>query len=351
MTTPIMHARQKRRELLLILATGIFLALAINFAVSYASALFATRPLHLLLTSILCLVVGALLLNHIVFRHTEHLVRIRGAIAYAMPGDTPEPIHIIGYRFNDDFCRFLRAFILENKAYAKFLSKEHPTVVPTDRFDPDNLNHHTIVNSVVEFTLLHKVQLHLNSYFIENELDRGSIVHLARDELGPNILKNRVIDQLTRDMTERPAFSQDPDPDPPGVIVSQIMDGAIYERLELELPPKSTIARNSAGHAVITNPVFELALMPKYEGYATTLPNVLIPSQDNFFQPQLVSIKIRIRVKPKAVLTNESMDMYEWLDSLVEVLHDYISTDRLTQRLDADWFEILSVTKKSTHSS
>ncbi len=36
------------------------------------------------------------------------------------------------------------------------------------------------------------------------------------------------------------------------------------------------------------------------------------------------------------------MEMYEWLDALIEQLHDYMSTDRLTKRLDADLVKMLS---------
>ena len=351
MTTPILLLRQKRRELVLILATAVFLASAVNFASSYASILFSAHPLGLFLLALVCLLAGAFLFRYIVFGHTEHVIHLSAAIAYRVIDDVPAPIRIIGYSFNDDFGRFLRAFIHENKAYSKLLSKgsSHPIVM--DRFDPDDLNHHTIINSVVEFTLLHHLHLHLNSYFIRNELDTSRIVRLTRSELGAKVLKNRVIEQLTRDMEERPVFSDDADPETKGIVVAQYSGGAIYERLELELPPKSSITRNDAGYTVIKNPVFELTLMPKYQGLATLLPHVLTPSEDHLFSPRLVSVKLLIRVRPKALLTRESMEMYGWLDSLVEELPDYISTDRLTRRIDPDLVEVLAATRRDATGS
>ena len=143
-------------------------------------------------------------------------MRFRGALAYNMNDEILEPVQIIGYSFNDDVCRFLRAFVHENKAYLKLLADGDSNLVPMNRFDPDNLNHHTIINSVVEFTVLVMLDLHLNSYFAENDIDKNSIVTLSRDQLSAEVLKNRVIDQLTKDMKERPIFSGNSDPDPRG---------------------------------------------------------------------------------------------------------------------------------------
>ena len=220
-----------------------------------------------------------------------------------------------------------------------------------DRFDPDNLNHHTIVNSVIEFTVLEKIDGHLNSYFVDNEIDTSDIVVLTRDQLGAEVLQNRVIDQLTKDMKERPAFSGDYDPDNEGLVVySQGRDGSVYSRLQIELHPKSKITRNSDGYLVIANPIFDLTIMPKYEGFATSLPPIFMPSKDHFVAPLLVSLKMCIRIKSAALLTRESMEMYEWIDSLVEEMYDYISTDRLVQRLDADLVSILAPTRSPVRS-
>ena len=345
MNTPIMQVRQKRREMLLILATAIFLALGINFAADYLSIIVRTDyPILQPILTLMSFLVGILLLKSIVFGSTDYIVRLRGAISYNVNDDNIEPVEIIGYSFNRDFCRYLCAFLQENSAYRNLFSERRSSVVRMNRFDPDNLNHHTIINSAIEYTVLRKLHLHLNGYFTENEIDRSSIVVLARDQLDATVLKNRVIDQITKDMKERPAFSRDPDPDTGGYVVSAYgKDGAIFNRLAIELPPNSKIARNSDGYLVITNPIFELTIMPKYEGYGTNLPGIFMPSQnDIFYSPSLFSLKLHIRVKSKAFLTSESMEIYGWLDSFVEILHDYISTDRLKKRLDVDLVKLLS---------
>lgn len=347
MSSPIVQVRKQRKDILLILATAVFLAAAINLASFYLSTVFSDRPIRLLVSSFVCLLAGVFLLRHIAFGATEHIARFRGALAYSMNDDKLEPVEIIGYSFNDDICTFLRAFVHENKAYLKLLADGDSKVVSIHRFDPDDLNHHTIINSVVEFTVLKLLDLHLNSYFIENDIDKSDIVTLSRDQLSAEVLKNRVIDQLTKDMKERPIFSGDSHPDQEGVVVYAMnADGAVYMRLGIELPPKSEITRNNDGYLVITNPIFDLTIVPAYEGAATYLPDVFTPSQDRFFSPRSVSLTMRIRIKSTALLAGGSMEMYEWLDSLVERMHDYISTDRLRQRLDPDLVRMLALTSK-----
>ena len=135
------------------------------------------------------------------------------------------------------------------------------------------------------------------------------------------------------------------------VFYSQGHDGVIYQRLEIELPPRSDIIRNNDGFLVIKNPVFDLTIMPKYEGFHTSLHPIFTPSQGRFFSPMLISLKIHICVKRKAILTSESMNLYEWLDSLVVQLHDYMSTDRLKERLDVDLLVALSRISTNTTST
>lgn len=238
-----------------------------------------------------------------------------------MQGETIQPAKILGYAFNDDFCRYLRGFLQENKAYAKLCTSVDSGIASVTTFDPDGLNRHTIINSVLEFTILYQLQLHLGSYFIDNEIDKKRIVTLSRNQLAAEVLKNRVIDLITKDMKERPAFSSETDSKTGGVVFSAYAPGGggvVYERLEIELPPKSTIFRNSDGFLVIANPLYDLTIMPQYRGFATTLDDVLLtPSVHDHHSPLLAEVKLHIRIKKTAFVTDESMEMYERLDSFI----------------------------------
>lgn len=342
MNTPIMLVREKRKEILLILATAVFLALAINFFTFYISAVFFEKSTLLIILCGVSLFVGILLLKRIVFSNTEYIFRFRGAVAYKIGDERIKPVKIIGYSFNRDFCEYLSGFVHENRAYFKIVSNKEESIVSMEQFEPDNLTHHTIINSVVEFTVLHRLELHFNEYFRDNEIDTNRIVGFTRNTLGTDVLRNRVIDQLTKDTKERPAFSRDTAPDTEGTVVySQGDDGAIFQRLEIELPPNSNIKRNENGHITIGNPLFDITIIPKYEGYATVLDECFLPGQDILFSPDLVLLKMVVHVKNTALFTGKSMEMYEWLDSFIREIQDYFSTDRLMQRVDADLIKML----------
>lgn len=345
MKTPIVQVREKRKDIILILAIVVFLAASINLITVYLSIVLSDYLLLLVLLSALCVIIGGILLMRITFGATDHIVRINGAISFTTNDRKLEAVKIIGYSFNDHFYEYLNGFVSENDAYLKRFFDREPDDVPIDRFDPDDLNYITIVNSVVEFTILNHIDTHLNEYFLYNEIDSSKTVMLARDQLEPNVLKNRVIDQLTKDMKERSVFSDNEDSDTHKEGVTTYVrhdDGAVYQRLEIELPPKSRIVRNDNGYLVIRNPIFDLTLMPKYDGSLTYIPPILMPQEEKYVIPLLVSLKMVIRIKRTALFTRQSMEMYEWLDSLVEEMQDYISTDRLLKRLDPDLLELLT---------
>lgn len=342
MNAPITQMRKKRENFLLILITAILCALAINLLTSYLSEITKENPLSLLLLGLFFLCCAAFLLSKIIFLAPTEVLRVRGAVAFKVERDTIQPIEITGYRFNDDFCEYLRGFIQENKAYGKLFSKSKSDFAQMQKFDPDDLNYHTIINSVLEFVILHQLDLHLNSYFIENEIDKRRIVTLTRDQVDPSVLKNRVIDLITKDMKERPAFARDANSPSDGIVVYAPGEGgAVFQRLDIELPPECRIYRNSDGFLVISNPLFDLCIKPRFEGFRTNVSEVFTPSASQHFAPLLVIVKIETRIKKTAFISGESMEMYEWLDSFLARIKDYVSTDELEHRLDPNLIKIL----------
>ena len=340
-----MQLRQKRREILLIIATAVLLTLGISLVTTYLSITLNNN--HLLYSGIAFLLIGAIILTVLFLGSSNHIVRLNGAILYNEKDKKIKPVKIIGYQFNDDFCRYLHALLHENEAYWTPFSKKGWEIAHTNRFDPDDLNHYTIINSTIEYIVLHELIYHLEEYFSENEIDSNSIVEITRNQLDSSVLKNRVIDQLTKDMAERAAFAQDRDPETMrGVVVhSTTGDGAIFDKLEIKLPKNSRITRNSDGYLVITNPIFELTIMPKYAGFSTSLPFELIkPEEGDSLSPLTFSLKLHIRISSRAFLPNESMEIYSWLDSLVDTLQNYISIDKLQERLDVNLAELINST-------
>lgn len=341
---PIAAIREQKAALINILLTAILFALGFNLLTAYLSAQLRDLTAVLLGLAVVVLLLAALLIKTLVGSRNSQVIRLRGALAFDLTHDDIRCVKIIGYPFNDEMCEYLGAFLRENKAYARLFHKADSGEVHSGAtFDPNALDRDTMINSVLEFAVLHKLDLHLNTYFVENEIDRSRITTISRDQLGPAVLKNRVIDLITRDMKEREAFIRDSEEPSEGIVcMAEGKDGAIYERLDIELPPKSRIRRDSRGHLVISSKLFDLTIWPQFEGYGTTIPQQFMPSKTDYFTPLLISVKLLITVKNRALFGNDSIEMYEWLDSFIEELEDYISTDRLQQRLDTDMIELMT---------
>ncbi len=347
MTSPIRLIREKRRDFLAVLSTAIFLSLSINLLSSWFSIVTHNNSVTVLLWSVCFSLVGILFFRSVAFGPNEHVVRIRGAVAYKIDNDSVEKVEIIGYTFNDTFCECLIGFLSENEAFKRiFVTGSTEKSNPLIAFNPDKLDRMNIINSVLEYVVLSELDLHLNAYFVENEIDKRGIEVLGRDKLNSRILKNRVIDLITKDSKERPAFlSHDAKKEgvPGEVVYMKGENGAVFNRLSFELPPKSGIDRNDDGFIVISNPLFDLTIVPKYGGFASAdIPDELMPSNfDILFQPIEVGVNLIVRVKLGAFYTNQSMEIYEWIDSFIESMQDYISTERLCRRLNPDFVAML----------
>lgn len=348
-TLPINEVRQKRKEILLIITTVVILTSAINFLTSYLSTIFLNKPIFILLFGIIILFIGLIALIAIFLKPTERIVRIQGAIAYEINDETIKPVEILSYSFNDKFCEYLHSFICENKAYAKILIKRNSNISVVHEFNPDILDHFSIINSVIEFTLLHMLELHLNSYFVKNEIDENKIVSLRRNQLSPDILKNRVIDMITKDMNEREAFLPHPHDDGVGEIVYCVGEnGIIFNRIKLELPPKSKLFRNDKGFIVVSNRLFDLTIMPQYIGTSTYVSPIFM---NGFFSPDSVTIKLHVRTKNNLFFNNQSIETYEWLDSFIDELENEISIEKLEQRLNPEVLEFIRDSLKNTNDN
>lgn len=82
MNTPILQLREKKKDIVLILAIAIFLALAINFVTFFAAEKLANNSNIILYIGIIFFVFAFILLSRIILSGTDQFVRIQGVIAY-----------------------------------------------------------------------------------------------------------------------------------------------------------------------------------------------------------------------------------------------------------------------------
>ncbi|WP_320130285.1 hypothetical protein [uncultured Sphaerochaeta sp.] len=353
MFRPIDDLQDNNRNIILLLATVLILSLATNLL---ASLLFKMIN-NLFVIIILCLIsllFGILLLKNIYFSHHKYVIRLYGGYWYNLKSKELEKVSISGYEFNNDFHRYLFSFLNENKAFKNIFEKNKKGItINKSSFDPTIKDKLTILRSTLEVVVLDFLQLHLNSYFIKNEINDFEIIKITRDNLDPSILKNRVLDSITKDMDEREAFINDNSTSLKekncSVVYSMSKNGIFYNRLEIELPSGTTIHRNNEGFIEIDNKLFKLTIVPIVEGYSSIVSSVLF-EDGNYKCGENISLNLEVQIKRSFIIPKKSIQVYQWLDSFLQAIEEYISIDKLEKKMKVDVLQLIIKNLKSSNN-
>ena len=344
MKKPIEETVNNSKDLLLICSTAVIIAVSTNCICAYIVELCSVKWI--------CLVIGLFLLFvaiwiiRLIFpRHKEYIFRYNGGIAYEISGNTINGFKIAGYEFNDDFIQYLRGFLSENEVFIRYL-KDNADILQDAAlsFNPSKNTRLTILRSVLECVVLNQLSLHLNEYFVENEMDEAQVLCLKRSDLDANVLRNKVLDAVSRDMEDRNAFADfGPNPENGEVAFAIGSNGVIYDRINFELPPGSCLTRNKDGFLVVSTKRFDIKIIPVVDGFCTNIDPVLIqPDVPPAYCPLRACVKLVVSVKRELFSRCSNADMYAWLDSFTERLAEYISIDSLHTRMNVGLLRVLS---------
>ena len=343
MKKPIEEAVDNGKALLLLYSSAVVIAIAMNFICAYVVGLCSIKWIYLVVW--LLFLASALVIIRFIFpRHKEYIFRYDGGIAYEIREDTIKGINILGYKFNDDFNQYLTGFLAENQIFIRYLKdKAEMFGAGSSGFDPSKNTRLTILRSVLECIVLNQLSLHLNDYFIKNEMDNSQILCLKRSDLGADVLRNKVLDAVSRDMEDRNAFADFGSKTENGEVVFALgPNGVIYDQFTLELPPGSRLIRNGDGFLVVTTSLFAIKIIPVVDGCCTCIDSVLMPSDVSpRYCPLNVWVKLVVSVKRELISRRSNADMYAWLDSFTERLGEYITIDSLYKRMNVGLLRVL----------
>lgn len=330
--------RQQLRDILLIailLGAGVGLLTA-----SISEALEGEIALKTAMGSAL-IIAGLLLSFGRQRKRGSDVLRLRGALAFEVRDEKVHPVHIYDYHFNKEFCSNLTGFLAENAAYKKkFLSVFAGNGYSLEqRNSPSYEFFRETIISVVEFILLDELDLHLNAYFVNNEIDTSTIRKIGREDLPLSVLSNKVIDTLTKHYSEREAFTESDFNEEVGELYYATgKDGAVYNRLSVELPPESTIDRAENGALVIKNRHFELSLLVKFDGsHAYVNSDLIEGAADEGFCPYSFNVALTATASPPLFRRRKANEIYEWLDSYIDRVEGLVSINTLETRLNPEF--------------
>ncbi|CAH7215857.1 conserved hypothetical protein [Vibrio chagasii] len=326
---PVTNSKIQSVNLVMVGVSAVSLALGVALFANYLTQIIGENTRLLLLASIL-VVVSLYFTSKLINPKAKYTLRLRGA--YFFDPTSLAGKRIMGYEYNDDVSRYLRAFALENKAYAKALVKNYNVYgMHGAKYNPDELDFYNLVASCTEFLFLNKLGLHLGSYFVHEEIDRSKIKSIPRECLSKNILRNRVLELITRSHQERAAFCDEHDEDGDTILCSAIgKGGEIFDRLILELPVGTSLKRLPDESLLISSDIFEIRFFVNCRPVNTYVPSELISGEYN--SPWLSNVKIEVLLKKRLFLNNERIELHQWLDSFLDDFQEYFSTSRLVER-------------------
>ncbi|ABV86110.1 hypothetical protein [Shewanella pealeana] len=326
---PVTNSKIQSVNLITVAISAVSLALGVALLANFLTEIIGANK-FLLAVAALLIVVSLYLASKFINPKTKYTLRLRGA--YFFQPFTLEGKSIIGYEYNDDMSRYLRAFALENKAYSRALEKKYKEydTAPT-KYDPDQLDYYNLVASCTEFLFLRKLGLHLGSYFVHEGVDKSKIKSIPRDCMSKEILRNRVLELITRNHQERAAFCDYDDEGGTSILCSATgQGGEIFDRLVLELPTGAELKRLSDNSLLISSDVFEIRFFVHCGAINAYIPTELLPGE--YDSPWLSNVKLEVLIKKRLFLGTEKVELHQWLDSFLNEFQDYFSTKQLKER-------------------
>lgn len=335
---PIATSRIQKNNVVVIVISAVSLSLGVALLANFITEFLGAN--YVLATFGVILIVASLyFIAKIINPTVNRVLRIQGGFFFEP--STLKGKGVIGYEFNNDMATYLRAIGVENKAYSRALINNYNNY---DRkrgnYDPDNLDFYDLAASCAEFLFLKELSMHLNSYFVHEEIDKSLIMSIPRNELSKDILRNRVLELITRNHQEREAFCDDHDSDGDSILCyAEGENGEVFSHLELELPFGTTLNRSSDNSLKIENSVFEIRYVVRCDATNTVIARELI--QGKYGVPWLVATKLEVTVKKHTFLKSNDILLYQWLDSFLTKFDRYMSISKLHERSSLQLVKIL----------
>jgi len=342
--------QQKLLELLIIV---IFLAFGIDLISGQTLIYFNINPfLAILIGLIFCLISIIIFINQIL--HERRLTRtIEAFFIYDENSNTI--IDIPNYQFSSDMISNLNAVLVENVNLKRFWESKPLSLLLAFHENEGNSkekNTIKIINELTEYLILEKLSTHLTDYFNQRQIPENRIKTYERRDIPDILLQNRFLETISHPMDERPFFSHEEDRYqdkfgneifPKGEIISASgEDGVLFNRFDLILPKESKITKPNANEIIVETDILRLFIKTDFRGMNTFIPTDFIKnyldlefSQDylNTRREFSIPITIKVNMKLKSLFLKSGLEYYEWVDSFIEEIEDYLSEDAFFDKI------------------
>lgn len=240
------------------------------------------------------------------------------------------PIPIDRFDFSEDLFRAVASVLSENKAY-------RPLWENSLRWYSDAGNEDRFITEFFEYLFIHWISLKLDSYF--SEIDEHAISYIRREQIPSVLIKNRVIELITKPYNEREKFQRVIEKNNDGggeIFMMQGEDNVLFDKLEIELPRKSNVIRDGKA-LVIKNRDFEIRFESRFDGFACVLPShferFYMNRRFDEVNSYKVNLALSVKLKPFFFLSVKDWKYLGWLDQLEDEFLEYFCFETFTKRI------------------
>lgn len=235
------------------------------------------------------------------------------------------------YGFSEDLHRAIVSVLSENKAYKSLWKDAFENKVNEGKKGKQ------FVSEFLEYLFINWISLKLNSYFAE--IDNAPTELIVRDNIPDVLIKNRVIELISKPFEEREKFQEiikQKDPVEGEIVYVNGEDGVLYDMLEIELPRKSKVYRKDNA-LVITNRNFDISFESEFTGFNISMPRYFekfyMNSSIYKIHAYIASLKISIKLKPFFLFSINDWKYLRWIDQLTDEFVHYFSFDYFISRI------------------
>jgi hypothetical protein len=235
------------------------------------------------------------------------------------------------FEFSEDLQRAVISVLSENKAYIALWEDAFVWDIAEGKKGK------SFVKEFIDYLFVDWISLELNSYF--TDFEEGETEIIGREQIPDVLIKNRVIELITKPYEEREKFQKTmskKDPVEGRIVYAEGEDEVVFDMLEIELPRKSKIFREG-NSLVIRNRNFDIKFESEFEGDGAVLARYF----ENFYMNRSirnthnysVTLKLTINLKPFFLLSIRDWKYLGWLDRIGDSFVKYFSYDEFLKRI------------------
>lgn len=307
-----------------------FLVVILSIGVSLiANALTKNAELMIaIIPGVACLLLVAICYIKEYFGYSSYEIKLKTLLSV---DKDKKVLGINRFRFSEDFSDIYNSVMSENKAYLALWK---------DAFrwnDVKDNKGKKFVNEFLEYLFIHWISLKLNSYFVE--IDENATEIIGREQIPDVLIRNRVIELITKPFEEREKFQKQMKEEGMGkgkIVYMNGEDGVVFDRLEIELPRKSKVYREG-NTLVINNRNFDIRFDADFQGFGNVLPHYF----ESFYMNRshddvdnyMISLKMAIKLKPFFLFSFKDWKYLGWIDKIGDKFIEYFSFDEFVNNI------------------